>query len=168
MTRLDNAIHIDARPGEVWRVLGDLEALADYDPGVTRAHITSPRRDGFGAARRCELTPRGWFEEHVTEWRPAEALAFELSACNLPVELLHHRYTLAPEHGGTRVTQRMEYRLRYGPFGRLLDAVVVRRKWQAGIESFFAGLKDYVESGAGRAGAAPSAARSARGVTDGA
>jgi ligand-binding SRPBCC domain-containing protein len=147
MTRLDNAIHIDARPEDVWRVLGDLEALDAYDPGVARSRRTSPQRDGLGAARRCELEPTGWFEERITEWRPTEALAFELSACNLPVELLRHRYTLAPEGGGTRVTQRMEYRLKYGPVGRLLDALVVRRKWDAGIRSFLAGLKDFVESG---------------------
>lgn len=148
MTRLDNSIHIEARPEDVWRVLAELEALEAYDPGVARSRRTSPQRDGVGAARRCELTPRGWFEERVTEWRPGEALAFELSACNLPVELLRHRYTLVPDGGGTRVTQHMEYRLRYGHLGRLLDALVVRRRWDAGIKAFFAGLKDFVEAGA--------------------
>jgi hypothetical protein len=28
-----------------------------------------------------------------------------------------------------------------------MDAVMVRKKWDAGIKSFFAGLKQYVEAG---------------------
>jgi hypothetical protein len=41
----------------------------------------------------------------------------------------------------------MEYALKFGPVGRLLDAMVVRRKWQAEIQGFLAGLKDFVELG---------------------
>jgi len=46
----------------------------------------------------------------------------------------------------------MEYQLKFGPFGRLLDALVVRKKWDAGIRGFFSGLKKYVESGGQSAG----------------
>lgn len=48
---------------------------------------------------------------------------------------------------GTVVRQRMEYELKFGALGRLLDALVVKRKWNAGIRSFFGGLKRYVEGG---------------------
>ena len=40
----------------------------------------------------------------------------------------------------------MEYELKFGPIGRLMDAVMVRKKWDAGIKRFFAGLKRYVET----------------------
>jgi hypothetical protein len=54
---------------------------------------------------------------------------------------------LAPDGGGTLVRQRMEYELKFGPLGKLMDAIMVRRKWNAGIKGFFAGLKRYVETG---------------------
>ncbi len=60
---------------------------------------------------------------------------------------LKHDYTLTAEGDGTLVRQRMEYELKLGPIGRLMDAVLVRRKWDAGIKGFFAGLKHYVETG---------------------
>jgi hypothetical protein len=50
------------------------------------------------------------------------------------------------------VRQRMEYRLKFGPLGKLLDTLIVRRKWNAGIHGFFSGLKRYVEAGAQSAG----------------
>ena len=125
--------------------LAKLDALDSFDPGVKRSTVVSPADEGVGAMRRCELTPGGWYEEQVTEWKPAASLAFELSACSLPVTSLRHQYRLEPDEQGTLVTQRMEYRLKFGPVGKLLDAVVVRRKWDAGIKTFFGGLKDRVE-----------------------
>jgi hypothetical protein len=50
------------------------------------------------------------------------------------------------------VRQRMEYELKLGPIGKLMDVMLVRRKWDAGIKGFFAGLKKYVETGEGPSG----------------
>ena len=41
----------------------------------------------------------------------------------------------------------MEYELKFGPVGKVMDAIMVRKKWDAGIKGFFAGLKHYVETG---------------------
>ena len=91
MTMLENSIRIDAPPEKVWSVLASLDALDQYDPGVTKAE------DSDGS--------------------------------------------------GTMVHQRMEYELKFGPVGKLMDAIMVKRKWDAGIKGFFAGLKHYVETG---------------------
>jgi ligand-binding SRPBCC domain-containing protein len=146
MTVLDNSIRIEAPPDKVWAVLASLDALQDYDPGVTRSQIITAAKEGLGAARECHVASGGSFRERVAEWKPCEALAFELFECTLPVKKLRHRYTLAPEEGGTRVRQRMEYELKLGPLGRVMDAFMVRRRWDAGIKGFFSGLKRYVES----------------------
>jgi ligand-binding SRPBCC domain-containing protein len=152
MTVLENSIRIDAAPEKVWSVLASLDALERYDPGVAKAEIVSDVKDGPGAARRCDLKPGGWFKEKISAWQPHEGLAFELYECTLPVRRLKHTYTLASEGGGTVVRQRMEYELKFGPLGRLLDALFVRRKWNAGIRSFFGGLKRYVEEGGTKTG----------------
>ena len=146
MTVLENAIRIDTTPEKVWSVLTSLDALAKYDPGVSKVEIVSEAKVGPGAARRCDLAPGGWFKERVTDWRPSEALSFELFECSLPVRRLRHDYTLTKEGGATVVRQRMEYELKFGLLGKLLDAVMVRRKWNAGIKGFLAGLKRYAET----------------------
>jgi ligand-binding SRPBCC domain-containing protein len=146
MTVLENSVHIDASPEKVWSVLSALDALDRYDPGVKKSEIVSPSREGLGSARKCDLTPGGWFKEKVSDWQPHEAIAFELFECTLPVKRLKHSYTLTPDDGGTLVRQRMEYSLKFGPVGNLLDALLVRKKWDAGVKGFFAGLKRYVET----------------------
>jgi ligand-binding SRPBCC domain-containing protein len=146
MTLLENSIRIDAPPERVWSVLATLDALQKYDPGVSNVEVLSSERQGPGAERRCDLAPGGWFKERVATWRPNEALSFELYECTLPVRRLRHDYELVPDGAGTIVRQRMEYQLKFGPVGALLDAIVVRRKWNDGIRGFFEGLKRFVES----------------------
>ncbi len=103
---------------------------------------------------RIDLTPGGWFKERVADWRRNEALSFELYECALPVRRLHHSCTLVREGGATVVRQRMEYELKLGPLGKVVDAVMVRRKWTAGIQGFLAGLKRYAETAQSPADAA--------------
>ena len=147
MTVLENSIRIDAPPEKVWSVLASLDVLDRYDPGVTKSEILTPLREGPGSARRCELKPGGWFKERVADWRPNESLSFELFECTLPVRRLRHSYTLTSDGAATIVRQRMEYELKFGPLGKLMDALMVRKKWDEGIKGFFTGLKQYVETG---------------------
>ncbi len=148
MTVLENSIRIKATPEKVWSVLGTLDALDKYDPGVKQSVVLNGVREGVGAARQCDLTPGGWFRERVTEWKPTTSLAFELVECTLPVKVLRHSYRFHVDGAETVVTQRMEYELKFGPIGKLMDAMMVRRKWDDGIKGFFAGLKRHVEQSA--------------------
>ena len=145
MTILNNWIKINASPEKVWKVLSDLEAVEHYDPLVTRSRLVGSSHSGIGAARPMDLKPVGWLEERATEWEPNESLTIELYKCSTtPVKSLKHSYTLKPDGEGTLVTERMEYVLKFGPIGKLMDALMVRRKWDQGIKGFFAGLKSFV------------------------
>lgn len=147
VTILNNSIRIKESPENVWRVLSNLEAVEQYDPGVNRSRLVGSSQSGLGAARRMDLHPAGWLEERVTEWEPNESLTIELYKCStVPIKSLKHSYTVTPDEEGTLVTQRMEYVLKFGPIGQLMDVVMVRRKWDRGIKGFFAGLKGFVEN----------------------
>lgn len=145
MTTLHNEIHIDAPPEAVWKVLSTLDRLAEYDPGVRESSYTTEQRTGVGAARRNEV-PGGFFEDVVTVWEENRLLDLELTACSFPVRSLQHRYTLEAIEGGTVVRQVQTYEMKWGLLGRLLDAVMIRRTWDAGVKSFLVGLKAQAES----------------------
>jgi uncharacterized protein YndB with AHSA1/START domain len=146
VTVLKNTIHIQAPPERVWEVLAKLDALHEYDPGIATSALRSEQRSGLGADRQCDIKSGGWFRERVTGWEPVRELELTLYDCTLPVRRLRHHYVLTAEHGGTRVDQTQEYTLKYGLVGAVLDALFVKRKWDAGVKSFFAGLKQYVEA----------------------
>jgi ligand-binding SRPBCC domain-containing protein len=147
VTVLRNSVHIAAPPDRVWAVLARLDALHEYDPGIASSEVRPGAREGVGAGRHCELKGGGWFRERVTVREPHREMEFTPCECTLPVRGLRHHYTLAAEGGGTRVDQTQEYTLGYGPLGNVLDALLVRRRWDAGIKRFFVGLKRHVEGG---------------------
>ncbi len=145
-TSITQHVEIAASPAQVWAVLADLERLAEYDPVVTRAVVVGDRHDGIGARRRCDARQGRYFVEDVTVWEPASRLQFRIVECNLPTAALTHSYALAPIGDGTRVTETMEYTMKFGPLGALLDVIVVRRTTTQGIAGFLAGLQRTVEA----------------------
>ena len=86
-----------------------------------------------------------WFNEQITVYEREATLTFELTSCNFPIKNLNHSYTLATNEGQTTVTQVMTYTPRFGVLGKLMDAVAMRKRSDAGIKKFLAGLKAHVE-----------------------
>jgi ligand-binding SRPBCC domain-containing protein len=146
MTTLDNHIDITATPLEVWAVVADLGRLADYDPVVITSTVVGEQQEGLGARRRCNARQGRFFVEEVTVWEPPHRLQFTIVECNLPTRTLTHTYSLKATPSGTSVTQQMQYDMRFGVFGQLLDRLVVRRTSDRGIKGFFTGLKRAVET----------------------
>ena len=146
MTTLHNQIMIQAPIQKIWEALSNIEQLEKYDPTVKRSTAISSTRSGIGSARKVHMRDgKNWFEEKCTVWEPNKAVTYELTACSFPVHKLKHTYSF--EHEGNQVTvkQVMEYQIKYGLFGKLLDAVMIRKQSETGIKQFFSGLKAYVE-----------------------
>jgi hypothetical protein len=63
----------------------------------------------------------------------------------LPFKTADIHFTLRSEDATTVVTVAPGYELKFGPLGRLLDAVYVRRDYESGMNDLLKGLKQYVE-----------------------
>jgi uncharacterized protein YndB with AHSA1/START domain len=152
MGKLHHEIRIDAPVGKVWSALADMEAVQHYNPGVAKARCVSPSREGVGATRHCDLKPKGWVKERVTAWEPERALGMEVAESEWPIVFMRWRTELMPDGSGTLVGQDFEYQVKFGLLGKVMDALMMRRKLDQGISDVFAGLKRFVEGGgSGRA-----------------
>ncbi|MBI5917149.1 MAG: SRPBCC family protein [Bacteroidetes bacterium] len=146
MTVLHNEITINAPIEKIWAALTNIEELEKYDPTVKKSTATTPSKSGIGAARKVEmLDGKNWFEEKCTVSKPHEALAYELTACSFPVHQLKHSYRFEARGNQTTVRQVMEYRMKFGFFGKILDALIVRKQSDKGIKAFLGGLKSFTE-----------------------
>ena len=146
MTTLNHQVHIDAPVDAVWKALADLDGVQKFNPAVMSARIISDRPDGVGATRRCTLRSGGWVEERAWEWRDGRALGLEVVAGQYPVTSMRWRTELQREGGGTLVTQQMDYEMKFGVLGAILDRLFMRRLLDVTITQIFAGLKRYVET----------------------
>ena len=91
------------------------------------------------------LDGNNWFEEKCTTYEPNQALEYTLTACSFPVHGLKHNYSFEQIGSKTKVTQKMSIRMKYGPFGKLMFALL-RSKWNSGNRKFLSGLKSATES----------------------
>jgi len=147
MTTLSNEITINAPMDKIWAALTNIEELEKYDPTVKKSTAISSHKSGMGALRKVDmLDGKNWFEEKITAFEPNKTLRYELTNCSFPVNKLKHTYSFDDTNGQTTVKQKMEYEMKYGFLGRMMDALMVRKQFNSGIKKFFSGLKAYVEN----------------------
>ena len=147
MATIRNEILIKAPIEKIWEVLATPDLLDKYDPTVKKSTVLTAAKKGIGAKRMVEmLDGENWFEESVTEFKVNEALTYELTACSFPIHKLKHSYSFEIVGGQTKIKQVMDYTVKFGLFGKLLDALMIRKQSDNGIKKFFAGLKTFIET----------------------
>lgn len=148
MTAIHHEVLAACPPERVWTLLADLEAVQHYNPGVRHAAIEGAPRTGVGARRSCELLPKGRVVERVTHWEDGRAVGLELESHDWPVDFMRWVTRVEPHGGGTRITQSLEYQVKFGLFGWLLDRIVMKRKLTATLDAVFASLARHAEGSA--------------------
>ena len=148
MTVIRHEIQACCAPDRVWSLLADLEAVQQYNPGVRSAKIQGVRRTGIGAVRVCELLPKGRVVERVTHWEDGRALGLEVAESDWPIHSMRWVTRVEPLEGRTRITQELEYRVKFGPLGWLLDRVAMERRLRSNLDGIFASLVKHAENGA--------------------
>lgn len=137
---------IDAPRQNVWAALADIGTIATWNPGLIGSHRTNDL-DGLGGARRCDISSKHSLNEHVVEFEPGTAITFRITDSTLPFKTADVAFTLADhaQQARTELTVSPTYTLEYGPLGRLLDTVAVRRNYRAGMRELLEGLKRHLE-----------------------
>lgn len=147
MTTIRHEIQADCPPERVWALLSDLEAVDRYNPGVRGASIQGTQRTGVGAKRACELMPKGRVVERVTHWEEPRLLGLEVAESDWPIHYMRWVTRIEASGRSTRITQDLEYKVKFGPLGWLLDTLVMRHKLTSTLDVVFAELKKHAERG---------------------
>jgi ligand-binding SRPBCC domain-containing protein len=149
MTTIHHQIRANCPPARVWAVLSDLEAVQRYNPTVRAAAVQGSQRSGVGATRACDLEPKGRVVERVTHWEDGRAVGLEVAESDWPIHFMRWVTRVEPDAGGgTRIVQQLDYRVKFGPAGWLLDRLVMKRKLTATLDEVFAALVKHAEAGA--------------------
>lgn len=147
MTSIHYEITVNASIDKIWNILTDLELLDRYDPTVKKSTLVSAEKTGMGAKRRVDMQDdKNWFEEKIVLFKPNEALTYQLIDCSFPIKSLKHSYRFEKIGNQTKVEQVIEYTVKFGLLGKLLDSLMIRKQSDNGIKKFFAGLKSYAET----------------------
>jgi uncharacterized protein YndB with AHSA1/START domain len=103
MPRIDTQIAINRRPDEVWAVLGDLDAVAQWVPGISSARME-------GMRRICSMEDGSEIHEEITDFSD-EQRRYAYTQPVHPLDFKRSRGTLSVEperNGGARVVWNAE------------------------------------------------------------
>jgi ligand-binding SRPBCC domain-containing protein len=120
-----------AQPLErVFGFFAQAENLETITPPWLQFRILTPKPVDMraGATITYKLRVRGlplrWLTE-IEEWNPP--YRFVDVQKKGPYRVWRHTHTFSEHNGGTKIVDRVEYELPFGPLGRLVHAVQVRR-----------------------------------------
>jgi ligand-binding SRPBCC domain-containing protein len=146
MGKLTNEIAIKAPLEKIWNTLSTPDLLDKYDPTVKKTTLISSEKTGVGAKRKVEmLDGKNWFDEKIVDYEPMKKLSYQLTDCSFPIKGLKHTYSFKTEGGYVKVCQTMEYEVKFGILGKLMDSLMMQKQFDSGIKKFFSGLKEYAE-----------------------
>jgi len=146
MGKLINDITINAPIDKIWSILTDLELLDKTDPTVKKATLISNNKTGLEAKRKVLMQDgKNWFDEKITVFKPNEELVYQLTDCSFPIKGLKHTYSFQKIGNQTKVQQEMEYTVKFGVIGVLMDKMMIGKQFNSGINKFLTGLKTYAE-----------------------
>ncbi len=141
------SVRIEAPKERVWEVLSDLGSIYKWNPGITHSFTTSDEAKGENAMRQCDLPDGGFLRERAFNWSEGEGFTIEIYETSLPLKESFVDFRATPEGEATVVNLKMDYKLKFGPIGALMDAAFAGRQARNGMADMLAGLKDYVETG---------------------
>lgn len=128
MARIESEIVIRAPLAEVFRLVGDGENAPRWSVSVSAAHHTTPPPIQVGS--RLTVTAHAgartyqWTQE-VTRWDPPTAFEDTMVPGPGPFRRFKDWALLTPLPEGVRFQFGLDYALRGGPFGWLIDRLVV-------------------------------------------
>lgn len=146
MTKLHHEIKISAPVEKVWGVLADLESVRFTNPQVKTVKIISPNKEGVGSARHCDFKDGKFVEERITAFEPNRLISFELYKHQWPLVFMRWTNKLESHNGATLLISDTEYEIKFGFLGKILNALIMRRKFYQIINGALDDLKQYVVS----------------------
>jgi carbon monoxide dehydrogenase subunit G len=125
MAIVQRNVQINASPQQAMAFLSDASRWPDWYPGMTEIDIAAPFPEEGGkvvfkvksAGMSMPVT------ETVLEYQPGKLQLLQIDGMMSG----RARWELAPEGDGTRLTTTFDYVLRGGLFGRMADALIVKR-----------------------------------------
>ena len=148
MTKLHHEIKINAPVEKVWRSLANLESAKFTNSMVKTVKIISQNKEGVGSARHCDFKDGKFVEERVTVFEPNKLISFELYKHQWPLIFMRWTNKLEKHGNNTLLISDTEYELKFGIFGKIMNILIMRRKFSQIIDDALGKLKRYVETGA--------------------
>ncbi len=147
MSQLSRSATINAPLNQVWQTIADVGSIANWHPGVENSPVLSESATGLGAKRRVELYDGSSAVEEVTALEEGRFATLTMSEFDMPLKEGAVTFRVDAEGGKTQVTMTLDYEMKYGPAGWLMNAVMLRPILGGLFAKVLAGLDHHIATG---------------------
>ena len=148
MSKTSITVNVNASTEQVWRVISNYGNVHIYNPLVERTSILSSNDRGLGAKRLCDFFDKTSVVEEVTQWDEGKGFTAVLSEGSMPLKTAHVTMrVISTGHKTSDVTIEMEYDVKFGPMGKLMDVLMMRNRIKMMFKKVLKGLDDHITSG---------------------
>jgi uncharacterized protein YndB with AHSA1/START domain len=143
MTIVERNVQIKASPQETMALLSDASRWPEWYPGLTEPNIAAPfPEEGGKVAFKVKSAGMSMpITETVLDYQPGKLQLFQIEGMMTG----RARWELTPERDGTRLTTMFDYTLPGGVFGKIADALMVKRMNGKSLEEALRNFKALVE-----------------------
>jgi uncharacterized membrane protein len=145
MSQLSTQVQIKAPADKLWKVLVDLDSLSQWVPDNANSETAPQNSETMTAAQYYDANPFHNAEERATGWEEGHHYSYEVKNIG-PIKSAYNRFSLNPVGDGeTVLTQTLDFQMKLGPVGALMDTLVFRPQFRKQMKESLAALKEYVE-----------------------
>ena len=143
MAIVQREVHIDASPQETMALLSDASRWPEWYPGMTELSVAGPfPEEGGKVAFKVKSAGMSIpVTETVIDYQPAHLQLLQMEGMLSGSA----RWELTPEGDGTRLTTTFDYTLSGGVFGKVANALIVKRLNAKSLEQGLNNFKALVE-----------------------
>lgn len=139
---------IVAPVSKLWPLIGDVTKIARWHPSIARVDLLSDLPTGLRATRRCNFHDGTSVREEVIDLEQDRRVRMRLTEFSVPMKRLEVEITLQPQgEAATLATFALHYEVKFGPFGKLLGATVMRKELGKMAAKLLAGLEHHALTG---------------------
>lgn len=132
---------------KAWAAVSKMGAVEDWHPNVARAVVLTEHDTGIGASRRVEFHDGRGSVETVIEESEQQFTTVEMTEAPMTKKALVTIRTKERSADTTDVTFSIDYSLKFGPIGWLMDTFVMSRIMGKVFGVALAGLSYHLETG---------------------
>ena len=143
MAIVQRSVQINASPQETMALLSDASRWPEWYPGMTELDVVAPFPEEGGKVT-FKVKSAGMsmpMTETVLDYQPGKLQLLEMEG----MVSGRARWEVTPEGDGTRLTTTFDYTLSGGVFGRIADALIVKRMNGKSLEEGLQNFKALVE-----------------------
>lgn len=145
MTMLRFTQQTAASSSTVWDLLADFENIDFFNPNLSRSFLlTKDAEIGVGTKRQCDLSDgKNFIQEEILEWQPGEYYLIDIYNGTMPVKNAKTKLGVIPSaQGGSQVYMEFSYDPKFGPIGKVMDILMMRRMMSGLLQKVVDGLAE--------------------------